>query len=206
MVVSSVPRINEIGLRRRTQPSFLHLLPSDNFWSLFSSNHKSSPSNRLCVKLASSVQVTMASFSPLYSLSESVERGREGLTDVSEDAQTEVISSISSLLSEDKVFVRGGVTIDGPEEGCSLSPIDYEWTSHDVSEHSSLFVNRAVLLDWINNNCILRALGYNSAMRFVACRRYEMVFHEEGIMGGDCFYFYSCVLFDLYVRFPFTRF
>lgn len=68
----------------------------------------------------------MASFSPLYSLSESVERGREGLTDVSEDAQTEVISSISSLLSEDKVFVRGGVTIDGPEEGCSLSPIDYE--------------------------------------------------------------------------------
>lgn len=95
---------------------------------------------------------------------------------------------------------------DSPEEGCLSSHVDYKWTSRDVGEHSSLFVNRVVLLDWINNNSVLTALGYNSAMRLIACRRDERVFHGEGIAGGDCFYFYSCVLFDLYVRLPFTRF
>lgn len=69
----------------------------------------------------------MASFSPVYSLSASKERGHEGSTDESENAQG--VMGTSSLLSEDLVFVHEGETVDDPEEGCSPSPQGYDWTS-----------------------------------------------------------------------------
>lgn len=64
----------------------------------------------------------MASFSPIYSLSDSEERGRIKPPDV----PTGVISVVVSLLNGDRVFVDGGVNVDGPEESCSSSPVDYE--------------------------------------------------------------------------------
>lgn len=70
----------------------------------------------------------------------------------------------------------------------------------------ALFVNRAMLLEWANNNCVLRTLGYNLSLRLRICRQDKRFFHGEDMAGGNCFYIYLCLFYDLYVRLPFTGF
>lgn len=115
----------------------------------------------------------MVSFSPVCAFSGS----EEGERSDSPVIQPVVAGSVESLLSGDRVFNGGGVDVDGPKEGCSSSPARYAWASREVGEQSTMFVNRRILLDWAENNCVLRTLGYNRALRLIACRKDERVFH-----------------------------
>ncbi|WVZ04617.1 hypothetical protein V8G54_017963 [Vigna mungo] len=147
-------------------------------------------------------QVTMVSSSPVYAFFDSEERQRSD----SPVVQPVVAGSIESLLSGDRVFVSGGVDVDVPEDGCSSSPAEYLWASREVGEQGTIFVSREILLGWVENNCILRTLGYNRSLRLIACRKDERVFHEEDVVGGNYFYIYLYSLYDMYIRLPFTRF
>lgn len=80
------------------------------------------------------------------------------------------------------------------------------WASREVGDEATIFVSREILLGWVEDNCVLRALGYNVALRLISCRKDERVFHGEDIAEGNCFYLYLCFLYDMYVRLPFTRF
>ncbi|WVY92617.1 hypothetical protein V8G54_031705 [Vigna mungo] len=52
----------------------------------------------------------------------------------------------------------------------------------------------------------MRTLGYGSAVRLIACREDERVFHGKENSDGDFFYFYSCLFFDMHLRLPFIEF
>lgn len=64
------------------------------------------------------------------------------------------------MLSGESVFVHGGVIVEDPDNLLSSSSNDYVWASRDVSEFSSVFVSKADLSVWANNNSSQRWLYF----------------------------------------------
>ncbi|WVY94257.1 hypothetical protein V8G54_033345 [Vigna mungo] len=185
------------------EPLHLHLHPHFCLWHFLSKL----PPFFLRVSIFSPVsrthfQVTMASSSVVYDFSDNVEGERSDPL----VAQPVVTGCVTSLLSGDRVFVHGGVAVDIPEEGCSSSLAEYSWASHEVGEQESTFSSKETLLGWVEDNCILRNLGYHRALKLIACRRDERVFHGEDVVRKNCFFMYMHFLYDMYVRLPLTRF
>ncbi|KOM48075.1 hypothetical protein LR48_Vigan07g177900 [Vigna angularis] len=115
---------------------------------------------------------------------------------------------IASIVGGESVFVYGNVLTENPEDLASSSSGDsgYDWASRDISDFCSLFKNRVVLEDWVDNSCILRTLGYKSCIKLVACRENERVFHGRESVAQDFFYFYSSLFYYMYIRLPLSVF
>ncbi|KOM41150.1 hypothetical protein LR48_Vigan04g134800 [Vigna angularis] len=115
---------------------------------------------------------------------------------------------ITTVPCGDDVFVYGNVCGEGPE-GRVMSPVsgdEYAWAAREVKELRSQFRSRAVLVNWIENSCILRTLGYQTCVRLVACREDERVCYGRENAPSEFFYCYASPFYDLYLRLPFTTF
>lgn len=107
------------------------------------------------------------------------ERGRGDHADTSGGSQTRVQCDISTVLSGENAFIYGGVAVDDPENLSFSSSSDYEWASRDVSEFPSAFDSKPALLDWANDSCICRTLGYGSCVKLIACGEKKKSFMVE---------------------------
>ncbi|KOM56232.1 hypothetical protein LR48_Vigan10g212400 [Vigna angularis] len=115
---------------------------------------------------------------------------------------------ITTVPCGDDAFVYGSVCGEGPE-GRVISPVsgdEYAWAACEVKELVSQFRSRAVLVNWIENSCILRTLGYQTCVRLVACRGDGRVCYGRENAPSEFFYCYASPFYDLYLRLPFTTF
>ncbi|KOM37947.1 hypothetical protein LR48_Vigan03g132900 [Vigna angularis] len=136
------------------------------------------------------------------------EKGQNARVDTPGSSSTAERHEITTILSGESAFLYGNVLSEGPED-CdepTSSGGNYDWASREVSDFRSLFRNRVVLADWVENNCILRTLGYSSCVKLVACCENERVFHGRENATHDFFYSYASPFYDLYVRLPLTNF
>lgn len=130
-----------------------------------------------------------------------VEEGRRGdQAVVPEGSLTRAQCEIATVLNSENAFVYGGVVVEDPENLPSSSGNNYEWASRDGSEFSSAFNSKPVLLDWGNDSCILRTLGYGSCIKLIACGENERVFHGRKNSKNDFFYIYSYLFYDMYLH------
>ncbi|KOM52333.1 hypothetical protein LR48_Vigan09g099200 [Vigna angularis] len=136
------------------------------------------------------------------------EKGQNARVDTPGSSSTAERHEITTILSGESAFLYGNVLSEGPED-CdepTSSGGNYDWASREVSDFRSLFRNRVVLADWVENSYILRTLGYSSCVKLVACRENERVFHGRENATHDFFYCYASPFYDLYVRLPLTNF
>ncbi|KAG2383986.1 uncharacterized protein HKW66_Vig0152510 [Vigna angularis] len=136
-----------------------------------------------------------------------VKKRRSGnQADAPEGSRNRAQCEVVSILYGENAFVYDGVAVEEPEKLPSSSVSNYEWASRDVSEFPSIFDSRAVLLNWANDNCILRNLSYGSCVKLVACGENERVFYGKENSKDDFFYVYSYLFYDMYLRFPLNVF
>ncbi|KOM47424.1 hypothetical protein LR48_Vigan07g112800 [Vigna angularis] len=136
------------------------------------------------------------------------EKGQNARADTPESSSTTGRHEITIILSGESAFLYGNLLSEGPED-CSeptTSGGNYDWASREASDFRSLFRNRVVLADWVENSCILRTLGYSSCVKLVAYRENERVFHGRENATNDFFYCYASPFYDMYVRLPLTNF
>ncbi|KOM33225.1 hypothetical protein LR48_Vigan01g278100 [Vigna angularis] len=154
-------------------------------------------------------QVNLNPFSLLVCLLPIMEeKGQNARVDTPGPSLTAEHPEITTILSGENAFLYGNVLSEGPEE-CATSTArggDYDWATREVNDFSSLFRNRVVLEDWVENSCILRTLGYSYCIKLVAYREDERVFHGRENATNDFFYCYAPPFYDLYVRLPLTIF
>ncbi|KOM52104.1 hypothetical protein LR48_Vigan09g076300 [Vigna angularis] len=144
-------------------------------------------------------QVTL-SFVLAYLLLIMEEKGHNTGDHMSGPSSTAKCLEITTVPCGDDAFVYGNVCGEGPE-GRVMSPVsgdEYAWAAREVKELRSQFRSRAVLVNWIENSCILRTLGYQTCVRLVACREDERAFavlcRTLGIRPtvGLFLYFFRC--------------
>ncbi|KOM34658.1 hypothetical protein LR48_Vigan02g080800 [Vigna angularis] len=136
------------------------------------------------------------------------EKGQSDNINIPEASSARAPPEIATVVFGERAFVYGQVRTEDSEgaSSSSLSDNDYAWASREVSEYSSVFKNKIVLADWVENSCILRSVGYKSCIKMVACSEDERVFHGKESAADDFFYFYGPLFYDLYIRLPLSAF
>ncbi|KOM47594.1 hypothetical protein LR48_Vigan07g129800 [Vigna angularis] len=134
------------------------------------------------------------------------EKGQRAGSDIPGPSSTAECPEITIVPCGESAFVYGNVWSEGPEERVPAHGGDYGWAAREVNELSSRFRSRAVLADWVENNCILRTLGYKTCVKLVACREDERVFYGRENSSHEFFYCYVSPFYDFYLRLSFTTF
>ncbi|KOM55887.1 hypothetical protein LR48_Vigan10g177900 [Vigna angularis] len=136
------------------------------------------------------------------------EKGHNSGGDMPGPSSTAECPEDTTIPYGEDAFVYRNVCGEGPE-GRVMAPIsgdEYAWAAREVKELRSQFRSRAVIDNWIENNCNLRTLGYRTCIKLIACRDDERVCYGRENASSDFLYCYVAPFYDLYLRFPFTNF
>jgi len=110
----------------------------------------------------------------------------------------------------------GPLSKDNPEPAMSSSlsayhgeetrEVEYVWVHNKVREIFFKYIKVSMLHDFVENFDIVLEGVPNGAFALCRCRELETVCLGRGRECKDFFYFYSCLISDIHVFFPFDEF
>jgi len=83
---------------------------------------------------------------------------------------------------------------------------EYVWVDNRVREVFSKYTEVSMLHDFVDSFDIVLEGVSNGVFAFHRCREFETICLDRGRKAKDFFYFYSCLILDIYVHFPFDEF
>jgi len=91
-------------------------------------------------------------------------------------------------------------------EGEETREPDYVWIDNKVREVFSKYTEVSMLQAFVESVDIVLEGVPNGALALRRCREFEIVCLGREREAKDFFYFYSCLISDIHVRFPFYEF